>query len=216
MSAPDIRRSAALVSSPDGNTGKRNMATEMAGGSNWRINRWRIVLWITPVAILLLPATAMQFTDEVVWGLEDFVLMGALLFGACGAFEWAARSTSSAAYRAAVAIALITGFLLIWINLAVGIIGTGSTRNSANLLYGVVVAVGISGAVLVRCRASGMVRVMTFTALAQACVALIALAMGQGKAFVLTGLLVVPWLASAWLFRMAERGADAVPNSIRS
>jgi hypothetical protein len=45
--------------------------------------------------ILLLPLRAMQFTDEVVWDEADFAVMAAMLFGACGAYEMAARMTGN-------------------------------------------------------------------------------------------------------------------------
>jgi cell division septal protein FtsQ len=44
-----------------------------------------------------------------------------------GAYERAARMTRNAAYRAAIAIALVTAVGLVWINLVVGIIGQRMT-----------------------------------------------------------------------------------------
>jgi hypothetical protein len=53
--------------------------------------------------ILLLPLVAMQFTDEVDWGLADFVFAGALLGGTGLLLELAARKPGRIAYRAAAA-----------------------------------------------------------------------------------------------------------------
>jgi predicted Na+-dependent transporter len=53
--------------------------------------RWRIVIWGTAAFLLLLPLIAMQFTNEVNWDETDFVVFGAMLFGACGVYELAAR-----------------------------------------------------------------------------------------------------------------------------
>ena len=55
--------------------------------------------------------------------------------------------------------------MLVWINLAVGIIG--SEDNPANLMYGGVLAVGVAGAVAARFRPGGMARALAATALAQ-------------------------------------------------
>src|SRR5215210_7202743 len=153
----------------------------------------------------------MQFTDEVDWDETDFAVMGAMLFSACGACELAARMTGDVAYRAAVGVAVVAAFILIWMNLAVGIIG--SEDNPANLMYGGVLAAGILGALLVRFQPHGMARTLAATALAQALVAVIALMAGLGSTganwprviVVLTGFFTALWLVSAWLFRKAAR-----------
>jgi hypothetical protein len=126
------------------------MAGSADNGSGRRGRLWRLAPWGIAVLILLLPLAAMPFTDEVAWDRVDFVLMGAMLFGACGAFELAARMTGNTAYRAAVGVAVVAAFILVWITLAVGIIG--SEDNPANLMYGGVLAVGLLGALLVRFR----------------------------------------------------------------
>ena len=53
--------------------------------------------------ILLLPLVAMQITDEVDWGVADFVFAGALLGGTGLLLEVAARKGNTIAYRAAAA-----------------------------------------------------------------------------------------------------------------
>jgi hypothetical protein len=44
-------------------------------------------------SLLLVPAVAMLFTDEVNWDLFDFVVMGAVLFGVGLAYELIARKS---------------------------------------------------------------------------------------------------------------------------
>jgi hypothetical protein len=174
-------------------------------------SRWRIVIWGTAAFLLLLPLIAMQFTNEVNWDDTDFVVFGAMLFGACGVYELAARMTPNSAYRAAVGVAVMAAFILIWMNLAVGIIG--SEDNPANLMYGGVLAVAITGAFIVRFRPYGMARVLVATAFAQALVGVIALVAGLGSPgenwprviVVLTSFFAALWLVSAWLFRRAAR-----------
>jgi len=76
--------------------------------------------------ILLLPLLAMQFTDEVVWDLTDFAVAGALLLGAGFTYELVARKAGNIAYRAAVGVAVTAALMLVWMNLAVGLIGSDS------------------------------------------------------------------------------------------
>jgi hypothetical protein len=76
------------------------------------------------------------------------------------------------AYRSIVGVALAAAFLLVWVNLAVGIIGTEDYL--ANVMYVGVLAVGIIGAIIARFRPHGMARALFATALAQALVAVIA------------------------------------------
>ena len=186
------------------------MAGNTENGGGRRGSRWRIAVWGTAALLLLLPLVAMQFTDEVDWDLTDFVVVGAMLVGAGGTYELAARMTGNIAYRAAVGVAVAAAFLLVWINLAVGIIGTED--NPANLMYGGVLAVGIIGAIIARFQPHGMARALFATALAQALVAVIALIAGLGYGpswpganLILTGFFVALWLTSAWLFRKAAR-----------
>jgi hypothetical protein len=84
----------------------------------------------------------MRFTNEVNWDETDFMVFGAMLAAACGTCELAARMTGNNAYQAAVGVALAAAFILVWMNLAVGIIGIED--NPTNLMFGGVPAVGIS------------------------------------------------------------------------
>ncbi len=72
---------------------------------------------------LLLPLLAMQFTGEVIWNLADFIVAGTLLIGAGLAYVLAARKADNIVFRAAIGIAPGTALLLIWVNLAIGVIG---------------------------------------------------------------------------------------------
>lgn len=181
-----------------------------------------IRLAIATGIILLLPLIAMQFTDEVVWDLADFVVAGVLLFGTGLAYELMARKGGTVAYRAAVGIALATVFLLVWVNGAVGIIG--SENNDANLMYFGVLAVGIIGAIITRLQPLGMARALFVTALAQALVPVIALTIWQptswGAAgvfgvFVLNAFFVMLLVGSALLFKRAAY-AEEVPSAIQN
>ena len=168
--------------------------------------------------ILLVPLIAMQFSDEVAWSPFDFAFAGALLLGTGLAFELISRKSSTIAYRAAVGVALVTAMLLVWINLAVGIIG--SEDNPANKLYLGVLAILILGALIVRFQPQGMARVLFATALAQVVVLVIALIIWKPEITSTEALLdvlrvmgvnaffVVMWVGSGLLFQRA----DATPN----
>ncbi len=180
---------------------------EKSGGRSE--SRWRISGWSGAALILLHPLVAMRFTDEVNWGAADFLFMGALL-GAVGlGLELVVRGTHNGAYRVAAGVALALAFLLVWINAAVGIIG--SQNEPANRLFGGVLAVAFLGAIAARFRPAGLARAMAATALAQSSVPLIASAFGLGpapllwsiKVLALTGVFAAMWLLSAWLFRRA-------------
>jgi hypothetical protein len=69
---------------------------------------------------LLVPLLAMQFTAEVDWGVMDFIVMGALLFGTGSLFVLAARKVPFR-YWLALGAVLAAGFLYVWVELAVGI-----------------------------------------------------------------------------------------------
>jgi peptidoglycan/LPS O-acetylase OafA/YrhL len=145
-----------------------------------RGNRLRLAIWGTAAALLLLlPAIAMQFTSEVAWDETDFIVMGAMLGLACGAYELAVRLSDSRAYRAGFGLTIVTCFLLVWLNLAVGIIGT--EENRANAMYLGVLALVAACAVAVRGRPRGMAWVTIAAAVAQATIAGIALGGSLGS-----------------------------------
>jgi hypothetical protein len=168
-----------------------------------------VIVWGLVAALLLIPAIAMQFTAEVDWTAGDFVVMGVLLGSLAGTYEFLARKAPNWIYRAGAALALFAALLLVWVNLAVGIIG--SENNDANMMYAGVLAVAVGGACLAHFRSPGMARAMTATAAAQVLVAVIALATGAGVNGAIwpkdligaTAILAALWLASAWLFRRA-------------
>ena len=113
-------------------------------------------------------------------------------------------------------------FLLVWVNGAVGIIG--SENNDANLMYFGVISIGIIGAIIARLQPLGMARALFVTALAQALVPVIALTIWQptswGAAgvfgvFVLNAFFVMLLVGSALLFKRAAY-AEEVPSAIQN
>ncbi|ESQ78936.1 hypothetical protein [Asticcacaulis sp. YBE204] len=170
----------------------------------WR-KTWRLVLWGGAGALLLLPLVAMQFTTEVAWTGSDFAVFGAMLLCALGAFELAVRLSGHWAYRAAAGLAILTGFALVWVSLAVGIIG--AEDNPANLIFAAVLGVGLIGTLIVRFQARRMVWVLMSMALVQGVGAVIALSDGY-PATILTAMFGVSWLVSAGLFHKAANATE--------
>lgn len=188
------------------------MASKTQGVSNWQQSPLRFLLWGGAATLLLLPAVAMQFDVGVDWSVGDFIVMGALFAVCCGTVEFGARASASWAYRAGVGVAVLAGFLLIWINLAVGIIGPDD-GDPINLIFAAAIAVAVAGAAIARGRPAGSARAMAAAALAQVAVAAIALVgdFGAGEPVwpwgfaLLMGFFTFLWLSSAWLFRTAAR-----------
>ncbi|WP_460502147.1 hypothetical protein, partial [Hymenobacter agri] len=90
-------------------------------------------LALVTAALLLVPFVAMQFTKEVNWTLADFVFAGGLVFGTGLVYQLIAGQANGPAYRFGIGLALAAGLLLIWLNGAVGLLG--SEHHPANLLY---------------------------------------------------------------------------------
>lgn len=184
------------------------MTNDVAAGER-HSNRWRVLGWGCAVALLALPFIAMQFTSEVDWSPIDFVVM-AILFAMAGlAIELAVRASAKISYRTGAAVAALAGFLLVWVNLAVGFLG--DEGNPANLLFVAVLAIAAGGAFVARGRPDGMARAMIAAAAVQALIGALALVAPLGspgwpgvyEAVLGTTLFCGLWLLSAWLFRRA-------------
>ncbi len=169
--------------------------------------------------LLLLPLLAMLITKEVDWSLFDFVAAWILLFSAGFTYRMVARKMNNIMYKAAVGVAVGTSLLLIWSNLAVGLIG--SEDNPANWMYIGVLAIGFLGAIIARLQPKGMYRVLFSMAFAHALIAVIALIAhldlsAESSAIEILGVngfFVVLWIGSALLFRSVKEAQMPV-NSI--
>jgi hypothetical protein len=187
-------------------------------------NKRMVRIIIAIIGLLLIPFIAMQFTDEMNWSVNDFIAMGFMLTVAGAMIEIGARISRNTQYRVGLAVAVFAGFTLLWVNLAVGIIG--SENNQANWLFVGVLAVGIVGVIVSAFEASGMAVAALVTACAQFLAPIIAFVIwkktiepgeGPGVAgiFLLNFFWVLLWLISARLFRNAACGkaAPALPSS---
>ena len=126
---------------------------------------------------------------------------------------------SSTAYRLAFGLALAAAFLIVWLNVAAGLIGI-EDDDHANLLYVGVLAIGFIGAITARLQPRGLARALFATALAQALVGAIALTYPNTASPVqivfLHGLFVALFAGAALLFRYAARERFPARTSIGS
>lgn len=165
-------------------------------------NRLRPFVWGGLAALLLIPLIAMQFTREVQWDETDFLVMGAMLAAVGGGYELTIRLSDNALYRFGAGVAVVTGFLIIWANLAVGFIG--NENNPWNLLFAVVLFLMIVGAIVSGFRARGLALSLLVGAFVQVAGLIAAALLGQnvspGPSIVFTLL----WLLAAGLFQAAH------------
>jgi hypothetical protein len=163
------------------------------------------------------------------WPPFAFAIWGGLLFGTGLTYELIASKGGTIAYRAAVGIACATGFVLVFINAAAGIIGDGPV----NLMYLGVLAVGFVGAIIARFGARGMALALFATAVAQMLVPVVALVIwkagwqellidpnsphppfdpGIAPVFGLNAVFAVLWVVSGLLFRHAADPWTKIPG----
>jgi hypothetical protein len=174
-----------------------------AVGGGWRVARWSV-----GAGLLLLPLAMMQVVDGWNWGPGAFLVLGILIGGALLLYEHAARKGVGMAYRGGVAAAMLVAFLIMWMNVAVGIVGED---NPANFNFFMLIFASAVGAFAARGEAAGMARAMLGVAAVQLLLAIaIATApstVGAARVLTLCGVFGGLWLLSAALFQRASRGA---------
>lgn len=74
--------------------------------------------------LLLVPLVGMRFSDGGGWSGFDFVVAGVLLLGAGLTIEVVLRKVKRFEYRLAICAAVLLALLIIWAEVAVGLIGT--------------------------------------------------------------------------------------------
>ena len=182
--------------------------------SGWGRSPGRILLWAVPTVLLATPAVMMlQAADGWRWSPFDFVVAAVLLYGMTAPIDLAIGKGGSLAYKLGAALAVLVSFLLIWINGAVGVIG--SEDDPANLLFACVILSAVVGSVLARFRPRGMARAMLFAFVLNAAIAVAVPVLGWGAdeplgtagLTMLVGGFAVTWGLSAALFAKAARDA---------
>jgi len=86
--------------------------------------RWRIALWAVVPIVLALPAVAMLFSSEVDWKFADFAMAAVLLGGTALIADRVLRGSQPSATKALLVVAVLAALLLVYAELAVGLVGT--------------------------------------------------------------------------------------------
>lgn len=168
--------------------------------------RGRVGLLGGIAALMIVPVVVLRAIHGYEWDPGDAVFLLILVSGIGLALEVAARVSDRIAYGAGLGLAILAGLLQIWVNLAVGIIG--SEDEPINLIYAAVIAVCLIGSVIAGFGARGMARTMVAAAVAQSAVFVVALGAGFGFTGPITIFFVSLWLICAWLFQRAAAERD--------
>jgi hypothetical protein len=153
---------------------------------------WRLIGWGGIALLLSLPAI-LRFP----WTLSDFVIMGILLGSVGLAVEFLMRLGGGPFVRLGAILVVLTCFLTIWVNLAVGMIGDD---NPYNLYFALVIFTAAIGSVLVRFDPRRTAAVMVLAAFLQVAIGLGGYGQDPRGAF-LSAMFGGLWLLAAALFR---------------
>ena len=164
---------------------------------------WRIALWSGAVLALATPWLMMRFTGQGAWTAFDFVVFGVMVGVVCIGLELAMRLSNRWTYRLAATMSVLGGFLMVWANLAVGIIG--NEENPQNLMFYVVLLIGVLGALITRFSAQGLMWTLRLMAAAQLAVFLIAAAFDWALLPVFTIFYFSLWLIAGELFKRSTQ-----------
>lgn len=176
--------------------------------ANWPRDPWRYLMWLVAAGLVLAASVAIEAIRE---GEYARVVLAVLFVVGCAIVEIGTRKPAGWAYVAGLVVAVLTAFGETYVNLVAGLIG--SPDNPFNTMFFLIVALTLTGSVIVQGRASGMVWVMSLAALAQVSAGVVAGMMvtsdpGEPQpagimflTFYFAGL----WLNAATLFRAAAR-----------
>lgn len=175
-----------------------------------------ILLFATVIAgsLLLVPFTASFYVEGFNWSTSDYLFAFMMFFVTVTSYKMITRSNTSAIYKFAIGFSLFSGFFMVWVNLAVGIIG--AEDNPINIYYFIVILIGLVGANLVRLRPEGMARVMGIMAASIIVIVFIALVTGAQHMphssvthiLAVNAVMAFLFIQSAFLFHYAAKKAE--------
>lgn len=173
-------------------------------------------LWKSPALVAASIVTVLLVASRLIegwhWHPGAFAVVGGLIFTIGFIYEVITRNRDALAYRAAVGLAFVAGFLLMWSNL----VQMADITRFAGMHFFVPI-VGLIGAAIARLRPRGMARVLVVMAVVQALVMVAVIYLtaqnspdGISAPPVWRGVfgntvLCVMFLGSAMLFRKAAR-----------
>ena len=167
-----------------------------------------LIIALVPSALLLIPLVGNLTVEGWNWTWSDFV-MAWVVFAITTAFFrlLVTRPMANFAYKAGAALAVITGFLITWITMAVQIIGED---NPGNGLYLLTILGGFIGVGLARFRAAGLAKVAFAMALVLVAIPAVSVLLwpadfnpGYPRVPILSACFAMLFVASGLLFRHA-------------
>lgn len=183
------------------------MSIASVAAANRRTSIWRIIGWCGAVTVVLAPWVAMQFTKEVNWDETDFIF-AAVIFGIVGGLiELAVRKSANWYFRLGSMFAVLAGFMVIWSNLAVGMIG--NEDNTVNLWFGAVLLIAITGSITSRFFGGILPQTMFAAGSLQVAIGLFAGILDTDlRGGIFTIVLSAAWFISSLLFWCAHRSGS--------
>ena len=183
------------------------MTSSVQTSSDWRRSPWRYLMWGAAGALVLVAVLAIEAVRQ---GEYALVIMAGLFAFGCAIVERGTQTAAAWAYRGGAVLAMLTGLGQVYMNLAVGLIG--SEDDPINLMFFAIVLLALLGSLGVRARAGAMVWVMGVAALTQLVAGVVGMVFQiglteprpEGVAF-LTVYFAGLWLNAAALFRTAAR-----------
>ena len=168
------------------------------------LNGWRIAGWGALLALLALPAVAMQFIPDVDWTGGDFIFAAILLGLLGGGVELAFRIGRSGLQAAAIALFTLVSFFTLWSNMAVGIVGAESEPVNAGFTLAVFAAVVLG--LIFKFRSAVMRGACLALAILQPVLGLVATVTmpGHGVEWGVLGVFAALWATAAILFHKAR------------
>lgn len=163
--------------------------------------RLRTLIWGGASLMLFTLWLVMRLTGQGNWTVFDFVVAALLLGSVCAGLELAMHLSTSWTYRLAAIMTVCGGFLMVWANLAVGIIG--NEGNPQNLIFYSVLLIGLAGAVYTRFDPKGLKWTLRTMAATQLVVFLVASSLGWALLPVFTVFYFALWLVAGELFGKA-------------
>lgn len=184
-------------------------------------NKDYLIVALAPPVVLLIPLIGNLVSKEWNWSASDFAFMWVLLAGTTFLYRLlVTRQLANLPYRLGAGLAVAAGFLLIWVSLAVAVIGHD---NPANALYLGVIVIGLVGTGLAQFRPRGMARAAFAAAVATFFVPIVAwfvqpndFSPGVMQVFMLNFCFVAMFAGAGLLFQhSASRRAD-LPSQMKS
>lgn len=163
---------------------------------------------LVPLALLLIPITGQLTVEGWHWKWHDFAFAWVVFTFTIWFYRFlVTRRLAGFAYKAGVALAVVTGFVITWITLAVQIIGDD---NPGNGLYLLTILGGFIGVGVARFQPAGLARVAFGMAAALLLIPVVAVLAwpadfnpGYLKVQLLSSAFAAMFIASGLLFRRA-------------